>query len=98
MTRSLRLATLGTESNDVSKHSRSSRPLGVRRLERTRHAPFELAPFVICLTDCGTGNGQVNVVAQRFMTALQNYTQVEKDYRQKQRARVERQIKIGQLC
>ena len=29
------------------------------------------------------------------MTALQNYTQVEKDYRQKQRARVERQFKIG---
>jgi t-SNARE complex subunit (syntaxin) len=30
------------------------------------------------------------------MTALQNYTQAEKDYRQKQRARVERQFKIGQ--
>jgi len=37
---------------------------------------------------------QVNVVAKQFMTALQNYTQVEKDYRQKQRARVERQFKI----
>jgi len=37
---------------------------------------------------------QVNVVAKQFMTALQNYTQVEKEYRQKQRARVERQFKI----
>lgn len=30
------------------------------------------------------------------MTALQNYTQVEKEYRKKQRDRVERQFKIGQ--
>jgi len=37
---------------------------------------------------------QVNVLAQQFMTALQSYTQVEKEYRQKQRARVERQFKI----
>jgi syntaxin 1B/2/3 len=37
---------------------------------------------------------QVNVVAKQFMTALQSYTQVEKEYRQKQRARVERQYKI----
>lgn len=48
------------------------------------------------ITETGTGNEQVNVVAKQFMTALQNYTQVEKDYRQKQRARVERQFKIGQ--
>jgi len=37
---------------------------------------------------------QVNVVARQFMAALQSYTQVEKEYRQKQRARVERQFKI----
>jgi len=37
---------------------------------------------------------QVNVVAKQFMTALQNYTKVEKEYRQRQRARVERQFKI----
>ena len=43
-------------------------------------------------------NEQVNVVAKQFMTALQNYTKVEQDYRQKQRSRVERQFKIGQLC
>jgi len=51
---------------------------------------------VICFIDCGTENEKVNVVAKQFMTALQNYTQVEKEYRQKQRARVERQFKIGQ--
>lgn len=55
-----------------------------------------LAPFTIRSIDCGTENEQVNVVAKQFMTALQNYTQVEKEYRQKQRARVERQFKIGQ--
>lgn len=38
------------------------------------------------------------MVAKQFMTALQNYTQVEKEYRQKQRARVERQFKIGSSC
>jgi len=48
--------------------------------------------------DCGTENEKVNVVAKQFMTALQSYTQVEKEYRQKQRARVERQFKIGQSC
>jgi len=44
----------------------------------------------------GNGNEQVNVLAQKFMTALQSYTQAEKDYRQKQRTRMERQFKIGQ--
>jgi len=37
---------------------------------------------------------QVTRVAKQFVTALQAYTQVEKDYRQKQRQRVERQLKI----
>ena len=46
-------------------------------------------------TDCGARIEQVNVVAKQFMTALQNYTQVEKEHRQKQRQRVERQFKIG---
>jgi len=69
----------------------------VKRLARTRHVALarSYSPL-IGVTDCGTGNEQVNVVAKQFMTALQNYTQVEKEYRQKQRARVERQFKIGQ--
>jgi len=37
---------------------------------------------------------QVKVVGNKFVSALQRYTQVEKEYRQKQRQRVERQLKI----
>jgi len=37
---------------------------------------------------------QITVVANQFMTALRSYTEVETDYRQKQRQRIERQVKI----
>jgi hypothetical protein len=39
--------------------------------------------------------GQTTVVAKQFVTALQNYTKVEQEYRKKQRERVQRQLKIG---
>jgi hypothetical protein len=96
MTRSLRLGTSEIKSNDGLKPLKSSPSLAVRRLERTRCAAFALVPSPEWSFNCRFSNQQVNVVAKQFMTALQNYTQVEKDYRQKQRARVERQYKIGQ--
>jgi len=37
---------------------------------------------------------QTTVVAKQFVTALQNYTKVEQEYRKKQRERVQRQLKI----
>jgi len=37
---------------------------------------------------------QTTVVAKKFVTALQNYTKVEQEYRKKQRERVQRQLKI----
>jgi len=37
---------------------------------------------------------QINVIADQFKTALQNYQKVENEHRQKQRGRLERQYKI----
>jgi len=71
-------------------------PRGQEARKNQARRPRALYSPLIGVTDCGAGNEQVNVVAKQFMTALQNYTQVEKEYRQKQRARVERQFKIGQ--
>jgi hypothetical protein len=96
MTKSPKPGILEAKSNGESRHSRNSRPLAVRRPAKIRCVGLCLCYFVISFIDCGTEIEKVNVVAKQFMTALQNYTQVEKEYRHKQRARVERQFKIGQ--
>ena len=95
MTKSHKRGTLGTKSSDASRPSKSGRHLAARRLARIRRVSLALVPLSDRLSLTRSGHTQVNVVAKQFMTALQNYTQVEKEYRQKQRARVERQFKIG---
>ena len=46
-------------------------------------------------------SSQTALVRQKFVEVLQNYLNVEQDYRQRYRQRVERQFKIGEhllLC
>ena len=40
---------------------------------------------------------QTSLVRSKFIEALQNYQQVEQQYRARYRQRVERQFKIGEL-
>ena len=43
------------------------------------------------------GNQQTALVKSKFVEAIQNYQQVEQQYRQKYKQRMERQFKIGEF-
>jgi syntaxin 1B/2/3 len=45
--------------------------------------------------DARIQKNQTELVAKKFVAALQNYQNVERDYRAKYRTRVERQFKLG---
>jgi t-SNARE complex subunit (syntaxin) len=46
---------------------------------------------------CSSIHPQISLVRSKFIEALQNYQQVERQYRARYRQRVERQFKIGEL-
>ena len=55
---------------------------------------FWVAPFFLTSV-VRYGNQQTALVKSKFVEAIQNYQQVEQQYRQKYKQRMERQFKIG---
>ena len=56
-----------------------------------------LSPREMCSRGCSDIHPQTSLVRSKFIEALQNYQQVEQQYRTRYRQRVERQFKIGEL-
>jgi t-SNARE complex subunit (syntaxin) len=56
-----------------------------------------LSPREMCPCVCSDIHPQTSLVRSKFVEALQNYQQVEQQYRTRYRQRVERQFKIGKF-
>jgi syntaxin 1B/2/3 len=87
-------------SNDLKKRIKSieskvgsGRDGDIRKQQVGRSAPTSIQDFsnVLALVP------QANLVHSKFVEAIQNYQQVEQQYRQKYKQRMERQFKIGEL-
>jgi hypothetical protein len=67
---------------------------GKRRLGGSRSV-LCLDHVILWLSVLTHGNQQTALVKAKFVEAIQNYQQVEQQYRQKYKQRMERQFKIG---
>jgi len=73
---------------------------GKRKSRSSRSVPrwrrfFFLGSIIFLTFVVRYGNQQTALVKSKFVEAIQNYQQVEQQYRQKHKQRMERQFRIG---